>query len=150
MIELQNDRLVFSFPEVHKDAVIRIEFQRTLRIADDGKDHYLPPGLGRFPIKHVDDFTNTLPSSWEEHGGVFLPMYQSEAMWINFYRSDYPFAVKIAAGKINALTGQSWSNELAATTSNGEVTQDYLVVPDQPLPSSWNEQGGVFLPMASD
>jgi hypothetical protein len=37
-------------------------------------------------------------------------MYQSEAMWIafsgsaiGFARSDYPFAVKIAAGKIDAI-----------------------------------------------
>ena len=30
MIELKNDSLVFSFPEVHKDAKLTISFQRTL------------------------------------------------------------------------------------------------------------------------
>ena len=54
MIELKNDRLVFSFPEVHKNAKLTISFQRTLRIPDDGKDYPLPPGLGQFPMKHVD------------------------------------------------------------------------------------------------
>jgi len=37
MIELKKDSLVFSFPEVHADAKISIEFLRTLRIPDDGK-----------------------------------------------------------------------------------------------------------------
>jgi hypothetical protein len=35
MIELRNDALVFSFPEVHPHAVLEVEFQRTLRIPDD-------------------------------------------------------------------------------------------------------------------
>ena len=38
MIELKNDSLVFSFPEVHPDARLTIYFQRTLRIPDDGQD----------------------------------------------------------------------------------------------------------------
>lgn len=37
MIELKQDILVFSFPEVHRDAVLRIDFQRTLRIPDDDR-----------------------------------------------------------------------------------------------------------------
>ena len=38
MTELKDDRLVFSFPEVHPSARMTIEFQRTLRIPDDDKD----------------------------------------------------------------------------------------------------------------
>ena len=34
MIELRNDRLIFSFPEVHHEAILEIDFQRTLRIPD--------------------------------------------------------------------------------------------------------------------
>ena len=52
-------------------------------------------------------------------------MYQAEAMWLNFSGS-YPMAIKVAAGKINALTGESWANELS------QEPQDYLVVPEQP------------------
>ena len=104
MITLEHDRLVFRFPEVHKDARCAIEFQRTLRIPDDNREHYLPPGLGRFPLSRVDDYPDNLPETWSQHGGVFLPMYQTEALWINFH-ADYPMAVKIAAGKINAVTG---------------------------------------------
>ena len=55
MIELKNDSLVFSFRDVHPSATLSIDFQRTLRIPDDDKTYALPPGLGRFPLRHVDD-----------------------------------------------------------------------------------------------
>jgi hypothetical protein len=130
MIELQNDTLVFSFPEVHPDAVLRIAFQRTFRIPDDGKDYPLPPGFGNFPLRHIDDFARRIPEGWLERGGVMFPMYQSEALWLLFsdwrMSSDYPFAVKVAAGKVNAVTGKAWENGL------NRRPQDYLVVPRQP------------------
>lgn len=133
MIELNNDHLVFSFPEVHPDARLRIDFQRTLRIPDDGKDYFLPPGLGSFPLRHVDDYHGRVPCDWLEHGGVMLPMHQAEAMWLNFdsayipeHETSYPFAVKIAAGKIDAVTGENWTNGLHG------LPQDYMVVPEQP------------------
>ena len=125
MIELAQNQLVFHFPEIHEDARCTVEFQRTLRIPDDNREYALPPGLGRFPICHVDDHKNKVPDDWVTRGGVFLPMYQAEALWINFSGS-YPFALKIAAGKINAVSGESWSNELS------QDEQDYVVIPGQP------------------
>ena len=125
MIELRSNRLTFRFPEVHKDARCSISFQRTLRIPDDNREHFLPPGLGNFPLNLVDDYTDTVPENWKAHGGVFLPMYQAEALWLNF-SGDYPMAVKVAAGKINAVTGEGWENELS------DSPQDYVVIPDQP------------------
>lgn len=127
MIELESDTLAFSFPDVHRDARLRIGFQRTLRLPDDGRSYSLPPGLGRFPVRHVDDFADRVPSRWLEHGGVMLPMYQSEAMWLNFTSpTGYPFAVKVAAGKVNAVTGEGWSDGLHRDP------QDYVTVPGQP------------------
>ena len=127
MIELQGDALVFRFPEVHEDAVLRIQFQRTLRIPDDGRSYPLPPGLGAFPLRHVDDFAERVPESWMRHGGVMLPMYQSEAMWLHFISPrGYPFAVKVATGKIKAVTGEGWRDGL------NRGPQDYLPVPEQP------------------
>jgi hypothetical protein len=128
MIQLQDDQLIVQYPEVHWDAILRMDFQRTLRIPDDGHDYPLTPGLGRFPVQHVDDYDDLLPDTWRQQGGVFLPMYQSEALWINFSGS-YPFAVKIAAGKVNAVTGETWRDDLADIHVHN---QDYLVVPDQP------------------
>ena len=131
MIELMNNQLTFRFPEVHKKAVCSIDFQRTLRIPDDNREYPLPPGLGRFPVEHVDDFADKLPDTWRTHGGVFIPMYQSEALWINF-SGHYPCAVKIAAGKINAVSGEPWSNELSSDH------QDYAVIPEQPWLDGFN------------
>lgn len=111
MLTLEHDRLTIRFPEIHPDAVCHIEFQRTLRIPDDNRTHGLPPGLGRFPLAHVDDHAANLPADWQKRGGVFLPMHSTEAMWIKL-ESKYPFAVKIATGKINAVTGKAWAPEL--------------------------------------
>ncbi len=126
MIELKHDDLIFTFPEVHAEAELRISFQRTLRIPDDDKSYPLPPGLGSFPLRHVDDFASGVPDEWLSRGGVLLPMYQSEALWLNFSAS-YPFAVKIAAGKVNAVSGEEWRDD-----GLNHHTQDYVVVPGQP------------------
>lgn len=145
MIELRHSELVFQFPEVHEDATCRVDFQRTLRIPDDNREYPLPPGLGCFQMEHVEDHSPRLPAAWTEHGGVLLSMYQAEALWINFSSGSgfqrwtrYPFAVKIAAGKINAVTGDEWSNGLA------KDPQDYLVVPDQPWLDGFCVQKGLI------
>lgn len=127
MMELNGDALVFRFPEVHADAELRVAFQRTLRIPDDGGAYPLPPGLGSFPLRHVDDFAERVPEAWMRHGGVMLPMYQSEAMWLQFSSPRrYPFAIKVATGKINAVTGETWRDGL------NRGPQDYMVSPGQP------------------
>lgn len=72
-------------------------------------------------------------------------MYQSEALWISFSSwgdfgsgASYPFAVKIAAGKINAVTGEPWTNGLA------KRRQNYVVVPDQPWLDGFCVQKGLI------
>lgn len=137
MIVIEDNRLEFSFPEVHAEARCSIEFQRTLRIPDDGRDYRLPPGLGRFPLRHLDDYTERLPESWRERGGVILPMHQAEALWINF-NSDYPFAVKVATGKICAITGDSWVDGL------NRDPQDYAMLPEQPWLDGYCVDEGVI------
>ena len=84
MITLEGDSLIFRFPEVHDHASTEIQFQRTLRIPDDGKHYPLPPGLGAFPLRHLEDFAERVPEHWRERGGVMMPLYQAEAMWISF------------------------------------------------------------------
>jgi hypothetical protein len=119
------------------DAGLTIEFQRTLRIPDDGKTYPLPAGFGRFPLRHVDDFADTVPAAWKERGGVTLPMYQSEAMWLNFH-SSYSFAIQIAAGKINAATGEPWAPGL------GRNPQNYVMVPEQPWLDGFAVERGII------
>ena len=119
-IRIEGKRLVFG------DG-LELCFQRTLRIPDDGKRYPLPPGLDSFPLRRVDDYVDRVPSDWRHHGGVFLPMYQREAMWLRFSGGwNKPRAVKVAVGKVCAITGDPWSDTLRAQP------QDYLVTPPQP------------------
>ena len=128
MITLERQQLVIRFPDIHKHAVARISFQRTLRIPDDGRDYPLPPGMGNFPLHHVEDYPEKLPGKWAQHGGVFMPMYQSEALWLNFETGyhDYPIALQIAAGKINAVNGEPWQENMQFEP------QGYVVTNQQP------------------
>lgn len=100
--------------------------QRTLRIPDDNKTYPLPPGLGAFPVFHVSDYKDKLPEDWAKHGGVFIPMCQREALWICF-NGHYgrPHAVKVAIGKINAVSGKPWDQSLKKDEN------DYMVCPPQ-------------------
>ncbi len=112
---------------IHFGDGFSLNFERTLRIPDDGKTYPLPPGLGRFPVHRVDDYHGRVPEDWREHGGVFFPMYQREAMWIRFNARHWkPNAVKVAVGKVNAVSGQPWKQTLTADE------KDYLVCPPQP------------------
>jgi hypothetical protein len=140
MFSLKHDQLIFRFPDVHADATCAISFERTLRLPDDDRAYPLPPGLGHFPLAHVADFSDQLPDKWRKNGGVFLPMAQAEAMWISFH-STYPFAIKIAAGRVNAVSGGSWATGLHGRGSAGG--QDYVVTPEQPWLDGFNVGEGV-------
>ena len=129
MIELAHDQLVFSFPEVHPDAKLTIEFQRTLRIPDGEREFPLLPGLGRFPLFPVQELLDQGLAPWLDRVEAMLPMYQSEAMWLSFrpsysvaHEAFYPFAVKIRTGSRDAVSGRSW------TTALHRNPQDYLVL----------------------
>ena len=125
MIYLEGSKLRFDFRSVHPAARCDIAFQRTLRLPDDNREYPLPPGLGNFPLFHLEDHAEKVPKHWSRRGGVFFPMYQAEAMWLHF-SGEYPVAVKLAAGKINAVSGEPWQDELS------DSPQDYVVVPGQP------------------
>lgn len=132
-----------------------VTFQRTLRIPDDGRTYPLPPGLGAFPLRRVLDYRDRVPAEWVKTSGIFLPMYQREAMWISFQPRHWkPNAVKVAAGKINAVSGQPWKPELEAPTRKGgpfrsffggaKTEQDYLAVPPQPWLDGFNTGSGTI------
>ena len=65
-----------------------------------------------------------------------MPMYQAEALWLNF-DGGYPCAIKVAAGKICALTADPWVDHLNADP------QDYLVVPEQPWLDGYCVEKGI-------
>lgn len=103
-----------------------VVFQRTLRLPDDGRTYPLPPGLGAFPIFKVADYAERVPPKWREHGGVFIPMYQREALWLGFRAAAWkPNAVKIAVGRVNTISGEPYDHTLRT------APQDYVVCPEQ-------------------
>lgn len=141
MITLQNGQLVFSFPHIDEDVGIRIDFQRTLRLPDDGHDYHLPPGLGCFPLRHIEDFDLGASNHRKARGGIIMPMFQTDALWLNFGllgygRSEFPVVLKIGAGKINAVSGEKWVDGLS------QDPQNYVVLPEQPWLDGFNVEEG--------
>lgn len=103
---------------------VTVEFARTLRIPETGL-HPLPPGLGSFPLRRVQDYPDRVPAEWLAHGGVMLPVYQREAMWLLF-RSPEPAALQVGVGKVCAVSGGGWQDRLARDPQN------YVALPEQP------------------
>ncbi|MGB0963219.1 MAG: hypothetical protein ACPGVY_11045 [Mycobacterium sp.] len=103
---------------------VTVDFQRTLRIPETGL-HPLPPGLGRFPLRRVEDYPDTAPAEWLARGGVMLPIYQREAMWLSFNASE-PAALQVGVGKVCAVSGLPWIEHLV------KDPQNYVGLPDQP------------------
>lgn len=116
-----------------------ITLHRTLRLPEDGKTHALPPSMGHFPIKLVDDYRDKVPPAWVEHGGVFLPLHQREAMWLGFQGGAC--AIKVAAGKVNAVSGKPWDQTMKAGRGD---EQDYMVAPPQPWLDGFNAGSSII------
>jgi len=124
--------------EIVVDKKLKISFHRTVRVPDDNKQHALPPGLGCFPLFNVGAFKSSLPQDMVEKGGIFLPMYQREAMWIRFNStqlSAQPYAIRVFIGGVNGITGEPMVPDMSTLLKarNGvPPKQDYVVVPPQP------------------
>jgi hypothetical protein len=133
-----------AFTDPGSNTAFSVTFQRTLRIPDDGKDYPLPPGLGAFPVRRVLAYRDRVPAEWVKTSGVFLPMYQREAMWVSFAPRHWrPNAVKVAAGKVNAVSGKPWDQTLHPPARAGkDEVQDYLTCPPQPWLDGFNTGGG--------
>jgi hypothetical protein len=122
-----SDRLPERFDLVAGDltvAGLRITFHRTLRVGDEGANA-LPPGLGRFDLRSVRSDDPRVPEGVRAKGGVLLPMYVREAMWMSF-DADEPMAVQIGTGGICVLTGRDLDPKLKRRPQN------YVVATEQP------------------
>jgi hypothetical protein len=81
---------------------VRVTFQRTLRIPEEGL-HDLPPGLGSFPLRRVEDYPDTVPAEWLARGGVMLPVYEREAMWLSFDPGEPAALQTLTANRFSGL-----------------------------------------------
>lgn len=125
-VEIVGDRLLLG--------AATMSFQRTLRIPETGL-HPLPPGLGRFPLRRVADYPDTAPAEWLSRGGVMLPVYQREAMWLSFSASE-PTALQVGVGKVCAVSGLPWIEHLV------KDPQNYVALPEQPWLDGINAGAG--------
>ncbi|MFI6335672.1 hypothetical protein [Streptomyces sp. NPDC050535] len=110
---------------LHLPGEVRVRFIRTLRLPETGT-HALPPGLGEFPVRRVEDYADTVPAEWRARGGVMLPVYMREAMWLSFGGTAEPAALQVGVGKVCAVSGKPWSSRLTRDPQN------YVVLPRQP------------------
>ncbi|MCL2554514.1 MAG: hypothetical protein FWE75_20485 [Actinomycetia bacterium] len=113
-----------------------VRFMRTLRLPETGT-HPLPPGLGTFPLRRVADYPDRAPAPWLARGGVLLPVYQREAMWLSF-SAPVPVALQVGVGKVCAVSGRPWSDRLA------QGPQNYVVLPRQPWLDGINSGSGTI------
>jgi tetratricopeptide (TPR) repeat protein len=114
------------FESLHVGLHTSISFRRTLRVPEDGKEYPLPADLGELPIYRIEDFAENVPSHWLEEGGFFIPLYQREALFLEFKGVKWrPSIAKVAVGRINAITGKPYEEEIHAHE------QDYVVIPGQ-------------------
>ncbi|KAF2464590.1 uncharacterized protein BDR25DRAFT_271593 [Lindgomyces ingoldianus] len=132
---------------------LHISFRRTIRVPDNHQASFLPPDLGAFPLSPVSRYADKLAPNMAVKGGLFFPMHQSEAMWINLHCTGQDwhcqkYMIKIYVGGINAISGEP-AVETAATrlrrlaklaaskpsrsiySSSVNPLQDYVVVPAQ-------------------
>lgn len=116
-----------------------LSFKRTVRVPDDGHTYQLPANLGKFPVFKVADYINTVPFNWIQHGGgVFIPMYQHEALWIDFNSPDWhPHAVRIGTGGVNVVNGMPFTEKMAQK-------DDYIVCPPQLWVDGFNIGEGII------
>ncbi|MFF8726693.1 hypothetical protein ACF073_09400 [Streptomyces sp. NPDC015171] len=104
---------------------VAVRFVRTLRLPENGT-HPLPPGLGEFPVRRVADHADRVPPEWLRRGGVMLPVYLREAMWLSFAGTAEPAALQVGVGKVCAVSGEPWRDRLSGRPQN------YVVLPRQP------------------
>jgi hypothetical protein len=113
---------------------LQVSLQRTPRMPDDNKLHQLPGSLGSYDLFNVEAYADRLPEKIREAGGVFLPMWQREAMWINFEENAgcwaNRYAVRVFVGRVNAISGLPMDEGLTLGEENSPE-QDYMVIPGQ-------------------
>jgi hypothetical protein len=116
---------------------VSVSFQRTLRIPEDHQSYPLPPSLGFFALHKIEDYAESVPDSWRASGGCFIAMHQREALWIGLNGAEWkPNAIKIAVGRINAISGARAKDGLHSDP------QDYIVCPTQPWLDGVNAGNG--------
>lgn len=133
-IEIKPGVLSFEFEGYGN---LAIQFNRTYKLTGS-QVHSLPPSTGLFQVYHMESVLEAVTGLDAKRGGVVLPMQEQDATWLRFspYGEFKYFAIQVAAGKINAVSGMPWQDALQP----GE----YMETPKQPWIDGFNQGNGVI------
>lgn len=113
---------------------LRVDFHRTVRVADGRTPAALPPSFGITELHPVEMFKEKCPKTWD-HKGFFIALHDTEALWLSFDTSSWrPVAILVGAGGINAISGEKLGTKLEK--------DNYLVAPPQPWLDGWKSPDG--------
>jgi hypothetical protein len=93
---------------------VDVSFQRTRLV--DAEPGTPPQSYGAVPVAATHGPLD---------GDVAIALRMDEGLWLGFEPLDAPVALRVAAGNLDAVTGQTWSESISATLQN------YIVVPPQ-------------------
>lgn len=130
---------------------LNITFHRSLRLPDHGAISDLAPvSYGSYELRDTRDSSVKLPSTMARTGGALLAIPREPIMHIQGritnldtgneavslrFSSTKPYAVRVYAGDVNAISGRQISEERANSakpkTIRRQFSQDYIIVPDQ-------------------
>ncbi|KAI0861805.1 hypothetical protein F4860DRAFT_159420 [Xylaria cubensis] len=117
---------------------LQVSFMRTVRVQGGqqgfnklfDRDQLPPQGFGTFPLLNTQPYRDQLPSEAAAQGGLLLPMYEREAMYIAFdCQGAEKFAIRPFIGGVNGISGQGlYSTDVKWTPPQ---KKDYIVAPEQ-------------------
>jgi len=105
-----------------------VKFQHPPRPRDDAKIYVFSAGLEELPLCPTTGFPDTLPASWLKQTDFLMPMNPSDPFLMRF-TANYPFAVKVAVGNLDRVTGEPPLSSLQKEPPN------YLVFPASQRPA---------------
>lgn len=125
-LNTESSRIEITDGDATTGSALEISLDRTLRVPEDGTIYNLPALFSPFPLFHVDDFAKTLPADMVHKNGLVIPMFQREAISLNFYApASSSFAVKALAGTVNTVTGT------VKNSKSDILSQDHILAPSQ-------------------
>jgi hypothetical protein len=83
---------------------LKLSFRRSIRVPNADVAGFEPQDLGAFPLESVSNNETRFPKSMADNRGVFLVMYQREAVRISF-ESNRHYFIKILLGENNVVSG---------------------------------------------
>lgn len=123
MLYLQNDNLVFDFPEVHSSARLTVGLFSNFTLKIAGKVRV--DRNTQIPLSRVEAHADRLPETLLKRGGVLAPVRPNQAIRL-FMHGGYPWAVKIGSGKVNLISNTPWQNHLDPETRDYVDTNSHL------------------------